>query len=102
MFRVGQKVVCINAGQYNNEVAPWGETEKIIEGEIYTIVHMLPWEDGTSVVHLAEVLRDGLSRLFWGNDVGYAAARFRPLVERKSDISAFTKMLTPTDILEDA
>jgi len=87
MFRVGQKVVCVDA--YSPPGTYWLDEEKITEGGIYTIKSIFPDFRGKIVVSLNETFRpiiDGQLR-------GYRFDRFRPLVERKTDISIFKKML---------
>jgi len=79
MFRVGQKVVCVNDGTVFCHGAP-----SIRRGTIYTIEKTEPsWQTGTIHVWLVEV-----------GGCGWAASRFRPVVERKTNIDVFTKMLT--------
>ena len=78
MFRVGQKVVCVDASRFE---------QYLDEGRVYTI---------TSIN--APYLRvDCRSANVTGgpDDYGYDASRFRPIVERKTDISIFKAMLTP-------
>lgn len=83
MFRVGQKVECVDA------VNPCrcGCNIGLTQGAIYTI-------SKTFVLH-------GLPGVFvaeasgtWTR--GYRADRFRPIVERNTDISIFTEMLAST------
>lgn len=69
-FRVGQKVVCIHP--VNN----------FRENEIYTVM-------GIDAVYLHIDSLIGNRPI-----VGFFSWRFRPVVERKTDISIFTKMLT--------
>lgn len=75
MFRVGQKIVCVD---------PRGANPCLQKGRIYLCV--------------------GVEENFIGVDCccdGYHPShrwfpsRFRPIVERKTDISVFKKMLTP-------
>jgi hypothetical protein len=81
MFRVGQKVVCV-------DIRPTQSGLKIplTKGEIYTISAMdtTPDEFGGLAFYLAE--NDWSVFYHW---------RFRPIVERKTDISIFKAMLTP-------
>ena len=80
-FKVGQKVVCVDA-------RPRQVSRTILRhGEIYTIVALPMSPDGLQGVEVAEV-KSIAPFGFWAN-------RFRPVVERKTDISVFTKMLTP-------
>jgi hypothetical protein len=75
-FRVGQPVICIDA-------SPGCYPLRLVKGERYTIKSKTP-EGG---VHLLEEAH--------GNPLGFNPCRFRPAVERKTDISVFTAMLTP-------
>lgn len=85
MFRVGQKVVCVDAVG-----AP------LTEGDVYTVAHMGPLVLGhwrgryykARPVYLCEVEPNP------GCD-GFAPERFRPAVDRPTDISCFKVMLTP-------
>ena len=87
-FRVGQKVVCVDA----EPRAIWyRDVPK--KGAIYTVA-------GTVVTPaIAERNEYGLLLKEITNCLHYHGAydpkRFRPIVERKTDISIFTEMLTP-------
>lgn len=84
MFMAGQKVVCIN----NSTWAFWAEVPKV--GPIYTISATWRHNDGSELVDLVELsCRHHFLCCF-----GFVGARFRPIVERSTDISVFTKMLT--------
>lgn len=90
MFRVGQKVVCVD----DNPNGDSGVFPK--EGSIYTVSWCSEWYNPISsraliCVRLAEINRPK-SRL--GFVFPYRATRFRPVVERETDISVFQKMLT--------
>ncbi len=89
MFRVGQRVECIEGFEW------WGLIKK---GDRVTISHIY-------------------TNPFWGDIVGldfsdaapppkpytgYNSRNFKPIVETETDISVFTKMLKPTKITEDA
>jgi len=73
-FRVGQKVVCVDASLPAN---PWHRKHPLIRNQIYSIESLA----GPYCVDI-----DGSGR-------GWQNWRFRPIVERKTDISVFTKML---------
>ncbi len=90
-FYGGQKVVCVDASSMG-QAGCWRKGEALVEGMTYTIRRFF-LRKGEPTVHLFEVERTDASKAEWGDDVGYAAERFRPLVERKTDISIFTKML---------
>ena len=94
MFYVGQKVVCVDDG-------PSGFTGRanrvLTKGQIYTVSKS--WEHayrGAPVVLLAEVDPDKPYHEC------FSAARFRPVVDRKTDISIFTAMLNTKPVEVDA
>lgn len=95
-FYVGQKVVCVNDKPLAG-FAPFGGAEKLIVGAVYTIARILVDSHDIEIVHLEEVHRDQQSIEDWGPDCGYRAVRFRPIVEKKTDISIFTAMLNPSE-----
>lgn len=100
-FRVGQRVVCIDAGP--EKTAPdhrWVPGEEPVEGQTYTVRRCFADGQGELLLWLNEVCRAPLSRALYGEDAGYGAFRFRPVVERKTDISIFTKMLDTTRVNE--
>lgn len=91
-FRVGQKVVCVDAKEEPGHL-PFGPTECLTVGQVYTVARNV---SGFSLpsIHLVEIARDEESVAQHGPHVGYGAYRFRPIVARKTDISIFTKILT--------
>jgi hypothetical protein len=94
-FRVGQKVVCVDDAFPGHELC-LADT-LLRAGYIYTIAAVVA-ESCVSRpgpypgIHLVEINRP-LSK-HDGRVLAYRASRFRPIVERKTDISIFTKMLT--------
>lgn len=84
-FRVGQKVVCVDG----NHWMPLRHSEYVVEGRIYTVSEVD--SGGVNVVGI----RPDPFPLGEGNYV-WDSARFRPIVERKTDISVFTEMLRTT------
>jgi hypothetical protein len=94
MFRVGQKVVCINNRNLVYAVAP-------VLGRIYTIRiiqgKVLKPHRGVGII-LDEIVNGLHSN---GREYGYYSDRFRPVVERKTDISVFTEMLTRAPLLSE-
>ncbi len=92
MFRVGQKVVCVDSEMLIGIWAP-DEVGPIVGG-IYTIRRIFLDYDGDAIVWLNEIARGPLAKAQHGDNAGYLAIRFRPVVERKTDISIFTRMLT--------
>ena len=89
MFNIGQKVVCVIGGETSAPNIPTDQPwywrgDPPVKGRIYTITgfeHNDYWNH--DVVRLAEI----------GNDQGYWVGRFRPIVEKKTDISIFTEIL---------
>lgn len=86
MFRTGQKVVCVDADGAPLELNAvytinkvWGPTPVKWRGKLF--------ESGYSV----RLYEAKPAKGFWG----FATERFRPLDDRKTDISIFTKMLMP-------
>lgn len=82
MFRTGQKVVCVDDKPRDN--GPSGLTE----GYIYTIRGTYLDKRHTVPAVMLEEMKPPAS-----NSRGWFADRFRPLVEKKTDISVFTKLL---------
>ena len=76
MFSVGQRVACVDNSPAAN---PWHRANPLVKHRIYT-VHSLT--NGIGCIDI-----DGSGRA-WQN------WRFRPLVERKTSIAVFQKMLT--------
>ena len=92
MFRVGQKVVCVDASiRYQNP--PWNKPIPLVKGRVYTIRGS---ENGGGVlgVYLFET-KSNLPPFPDGSERSFCADRFRPIVERKTDISIFTEMFSP-------
>jgi hypothetical protein len=75
------KVECIDAKDWQN----W---RTIVEGAVYTVKSEVTHK-GERAYHLLEV--DSVA------GCPYFAFRFRPAVERKTDISALTALLKPSD-----
>lgn len=82
MFRVGQQVVCVDASlDYK------GIKTNLIEKKVYVIEQVSSDMFGTGLVVAGAYS--------WHPSKAYRATRFRPIVERKTDISIFTEMLRP-------
>jgi hypothetical protein len=93
MFYVGQKVVCVDD---RSPDLNW--EHPVSAGEVYTVqwagVYQFRCTGRPTLlaVRLFEVIRE------WPDgNTPLGAYRFRPVVERKTDISIFTKMLTPNE-----
>lgn len=97
MFRVGQKVVCVDDGGPGQ----WAPESRLTVGGVYTIKELgRAVADAPGVRLFERVLSSQPGRVGSFSkkpfsDNFYMASRFRPVVERKTDISIFTKMLTP-------
>jgi hypothetical protein len=98
MFWTGQKVVCVDASRKNMglfaDFIRWAlGCDWPVEGAIYTIArpHVDVGELGVGV-ELIEIKNS------WIVKRAFYQRRFRPLVNSKTDISVFTKMLTDTKV----
>jgi len=83
MFRVGQKVVCIEAS--TGEFVYQGAVEPTV-GDIGTVTNVYVAFNGDLAIELAEFPAPGGR---WGGAIyepGWLACSFRHLVERKTDI----------------
>lgn len=84
-FYVGQKVVCVEGGKAN-EPPP-----RAVTGAIYTISEVFRLGPYT-MLQFVEMRYGGE----FGWLPGFAAEYFRPITERKTDISIFKAMLNPS------
>lgn len=91
-FRIGQKVVCVDARARISLYRAWIYNDAPVEGRVYTISAIV-LDEGEDCLVLLEHPRSPRSQ-----HSGFAARRFRPVVERKTDISIFTKMLKPSKV----
>lgn len=89
MFRINQRVVCVDDG-----------TPFLPErGRVYTVRAILSWnfDNGNYVALLLDEIRNPV--LDWvgegRSEHPFWIGRFRPVVERKTDISIFKAMLNP-------
>ena len=88
-FRVGQRVVCIAEG---HGPILLGEVNAIV-GAIYTVRKISEY-GGQIGLYLSEIINPPQHTIDGLIERGMYSERFRPIVERKTDISIFTKMLT--------
>jgi hypothetical protein len=100
MFRVGQKVVCVDdtwKSPFWNEV-----TYKPTEGVIYEVRRVIPgwWPCGATGILLVELVNP--ERKWVGDPIKsecpFWIERFRPIVERKTSIEIFTRMLKSENV----
>lgn len=97
-FVVGQKVVCV--------VDEWSKAGMMVllahgphqfpkKGCIYTIRNIDVFPGGYIYLHFVEIVNPVISFDHGDWEQGWDHRRFRPLIERKTDISVFKAMLTP-------
>lgn len=101
-FRVGQKVVCVDDKPlgFSRGFHP---SEAVKVGTVYTVRRIFIDDEGDVILQLDEVERSDIAKRQWRTDeLGYAAFRFRPIVERKTSISIFKAMLNPSRVKEHA
>lgn len=87
-FYVGQKVVCVDASPCRHRLR-----HSLTHGAIYVIAGFDTEDPSITNLHL-----EGDEVVFqpgWDAPVGWSPDRFRPVVERKTDISIFKAMLNP-------
>lgn len=95
-FHVGQKVVCVRVSE---AVRIRGEEGYQIprEGSVYTIRSMVVSGEDNLCIRLHElhnpprIYREGFV------EGAFRAENFRPVIERKTDISALTALLNPAN-----
>lgn len=84
-FHIGQRIVCIDAGPSDK-----GVRSGLVKGRIYTISGIFDHWDGLGL-QLNEILTPNAPLLI--HFPAWRAERFRPIIERKTDISIFTAIL---------
>ncbi len=96
MFNVGQKVECINGDRANYHA----EYDYVLpaKGQIYTIREITLSHRGNQYFRVNEIHQRPYVFAEGTIEPWFAALRFRPVVERKTDISTFTRMLTPEHV----
>jgi len=93
-FRVGQKVVCVT-NEVHEEGRMWRDDAPTV-GAVYTVSHEW-WRDGRQHLSFIELERHPEAKKIWAmcgkGRLGYGAWRFRPVTEKKTDISIFKAIL---------
>lgn len=98
MLRIGQRVVLVRDFDPGVRAqAPIDGINLPIKGEVYT-VRALHSDYGYPIVLLVEVVNPlrFYGDIFDFTEQGFDPDRFRPVVERKTDISIFKAMLNPS------
>lgn len=102
-FYVGQKVVCVD-GKLSAEYAALAHDLNIVmptENSVYTIRDIVrDFIVGKEHCRLVEIKNPIINWLIQeSSEPAFSVSRFRPAVERKTDISVFTEMLTPKEFV---
>lgn len=99
-WHVGMKVVAVGGAQDGPRQIKNAPADAQIPklGCVYTIRQMNMWPDGLTI--LLEELDNShlIARGFGIIEPGFNAAKFRPVQNRKTDISIFTQMLNPSKV----
>lgn len=90
-FRVGQRVCCIDYDGGANGLP------LIEKGQIHTISEIRTSSLGGGCLMFVGYRPGAIQRSNGIYEVYYTPSKYRPLVEKKTDISLFTKMLTQVD-----
>jgi hypothetical protein len=97
MFYVGQKVVCVSDDWWlNGERHDRWYKRLPVCGEVYTIrsiVVLNEFMGGIAGLKLEEFIFPDGSRFDGNGEGAFIATHFRPVIERKTDISIFTRIL---------
>ncbi len=97
MFYSGQKVVCVD-----DSPSVYGDESGLVKGDIYTVNKvMYSAEADRTCLDIVEVPNDWDNSWYWG----FRPERFRPVTEKKTDISVFKEIVTKvpqTKVTEDA
>ncbi len=94
-FRVGQKVVCVvDQGEWNTKLVATKITLPVKNG-IYTIreIYQGVTKTGECYVTLNEIVNPKVWHIFGKEEHRFFSEAFRPIVENKTDISVFEKLL---------
>lgn len=103
-FVVGQKVVCVDdsfSAIWHEPLVTGDRMHLPVAHAVYTVrgVVVFPFSNGDEpAIYLTEIVNPKVP--FWDGgclEQAFWAERFRPVQERKTDISVFTKMLLLTE-----
>lgn len=99
-FHVGQKVVCIGHRKLFGH--PYDLCNWPVKGGVYTIGSITDHGGDKVLLTLREVDNSHMVPEYSRLEPGFPYQRFRPVAERKTDISCFTAMLEPKKARVDA
>lgn len=101
MFYVGQKVERLrDLGEAATRSMEIGASMGGVypqPGVVYTVCEIWTSPKGSEILRLAEINNAHFLAKGWNREPGFEARYFRPVVERKTDISIFTDMLVPAE-----
>jgi len=98
-FRVGMKVVCVDGDMRVN----WAGWHPPTKWAVYTVREVRRSLDRITYGDTSLLLDEITNPLGpHGRECGFLGRRFRPVQERKTDISIFTAMLNPSQVTVDA
>lgn len=93
-WHAGMKVVCIRENSCKDWGGYYAKCRYPIVGEVYTLRWIKAYETGEVGVLLMEIVNPvGDFKVGLAGETLFRAEQFRPVQERKSDISIFTAML---------
>lgn len=92
-FHIGQKVVCVD-----DRPSSSGYPAPFKKGDVFTVALVKRMWDGVGI-DLVELPRASIE---CGGHTLYNSKRFRPITERKTDISIFKRILADCDQRVDA
>lgn len=96
-FYIGQRVVCIDVSKgFRNMLGEFSDDRKLVKDAIYTVRWVGVNCEGDPAIRLQEInyrRSPRGKRASNEGDAPYGSWRFRPLDERKTDISIFTGIL---------
>lgn len=98
MFDIGQKVVCII--EHERWIVPYGEIAPY-KGGIYTVRGFDTSDPFELALYLEEIVNQQFEYAGGFKEGAFNAAGFRPVIQRPTEISVFTKLLGPK-VREDA
>jgi hypothetical protein len=87
MFHVGQKVVCIAQAS-----SPYGEAVPQV-GSVYTIREVCDGQEYGPCYRLIEIANPPMGYADGYRECDFTHRLFRPVIEKKTDISVFTQIL---------